>query len=57
MDPFELMIRGIILNNRTFDGTFFIDYLLGLLNFLYYFYTKVGFFGYIHISLQIEGAA
>lgn len=56
IDYYESLSKGIILNNRTFDKTFFLDYFLGLLNFIFIFYSKVGYFGDIKLSLEIEGA-
>ncbi|MFX1344628.1 MAG: helix-turn-helix domain-containing protein [Promethearchaeota archaeon] len=56
MDYYGRLKRGIILNERKFDRTFFIDYFLGLLNFLVNFYTKLGYIETIHIKLQVQGA-
>ncbi|KKM07600.1 hypothetical protein LCGC14_1732250, partial [marine sediment metagenome] len=53
---FERLKRGIILNQREFDRIFFIDYVLGLLDFLEKFYAKIGYYGDIHIKFQVQGA-
>lgn len=55
-DTFERLKRGIILNQREFDRIFFIDYVLGLLDFLEKFYAKIGYYGDIHIKFQVQGA-
>ncbi len=55
-DPYERLKRGIILNQREFNRTFFIDYALGLLDFLEKFYKKIEYYGDIHILFQVQGA-
>lgn len=57
MNPFERLKRGITTpSDKILDKEFFIDYLLGLIDFLYEFYTFLGYYGDINLCMKITGA-
>lgn len=57
IDRYERFLRGIVFKeDRKFNRVLFIDYFLGLIDFIYKFFIKVEYYGDIEIKLNINGA-
>ncbi len=56
-DRYERLMKGLVLkDDRIFNRELFIDYFLGFIELLYYFFKKIEFFGDIKLKLKIVHA-
>ena len=53
-DPLERIRAGIVFDEKIFPQEYIVDYFLGLLDFLHKLYTKLNYFGDIHLTLKIN---